>query len=491
MNQAQFNQNLVALPGLLQGAAAGGHGIGNAAALKTLFNQIKTDFIAADAAGAAALRLARGVIPAGSYDGQYITLAPDGQTVIKPDNFTTWVNDESLFRNFDGTQTVRFPAGNVANATLDNLCGPAPGGMFTSVAALKYVLSYYPANNNRIKLPKLTTINVGSAGYTNAITTMVNAGMIPTATTAVTDAYIATIQGVALRNTILPQFSPNPTGVRTCVSTTTGRADLGACPTLSSADAANLSKWGRRSEVNLPTSWTTPPNFLHYTDIKLADGARFNDTPGQFGVARTTTDNSAVLIVTCQPAPRGFFSRQRIDPNHTSFIDYDTSNFILPPGWRISRRLYDGMIVYTSTENITQTYFPDGTYHKVSGNNIYANRPYLTACAATALAKLDAAVFGTLDQESKFRAAELFCCIKLAIQIRDSTMIVLGGGGNNAQLKMQVPRLDRLYSKKSYKNHRRTKNKNRNKSKSMSMFKSAKRTFYRTNKRNKTSRHYH
>jgi hypothetical protein len=483
MNQQTFNANLVALPGLIQGAA-GNHGIADAAALKTLFNQIKTDFNAADAAGAAALRLARGVIPAGSYDGQYITLAPDGQTVIKPANFTTWVNDESLFRNFDGTQTVPFPTGNAANATLGDLSV----SMFGSVADLNYALSYYPDNNNRIKLPKLVTTNVRSQGYTVEIAALTAGGgatysqaMVPAATLQNTDEVIRNLE-VPDQSSKLKIFSPHPTGVSTCVSTRTGRADLGTCQTLSPADAANLSVWGVRTlETNVKTSWATPPNFLHYTDIKLADGARYNDTPNRFQVARTTTDNSAVLIVTCEPAPRGFFSRQRIDPNHTSFIDYDKSNFILPSGWRISRRLYDGMIVYTSPENITQTFFPDGTFHKPSGNNKYVNRPFLTACAMTALAKLNDNMFDTLDQQAKFRAAEFFCCVKLANRIRNNGF-VLGGGSEN--------KIPRLHFKKSYKNHRRTKNKNRNKSKSMSMFKSAKRAFYRTNKRNKTSKKY-
>jgi hypothetical protein len=485
MNQAQFNQNLVALPALLQGAAAGGNGIANAAALKTLFNQIKTDFDAVDAAAAAALRAAGGLIPPGSYDGQYITLAPDGQTVIKPANFTTWVNDESLFRNFDGTQTVRFPSGNVANATLDDNLSLT---MFASVANLNYALSYYPDNNNRIKLPKLVTENVRGQGYTDAITALVNGAaapytqaMVPAATVAHTDEVIGNLEAPD-QSSKLKIFSPHPTGVSTCVSTRTGRADLGTCPTLSPADAANLSVWGVRTlETNVKTSWATPPNFLHYTDIKLAEGARYNDIPNRFQVARTTTDNSAVLIVTCEPAPRGFFSRQRIDPNHTSFIDYDKSNFILPSGWRISRRLYDGMIVYTSPENITQTFFPDGTFHKPSGNNKYVNRPFLTACAMTALAKLSNATFNALDQQAKFRAAEFFCCVKLANRIRNNGF-VLGGGSEN--------KIPRLHFKKSYKNHRRTKNKNRNKSKSMSMFKSAKRAFYRTNKRNNTSKKY-
>ena len=481
MNQATFNANLVALPALIQGAA-GGHGIGNAAALKTLFNQIKQNFNAADAAGAAALRLAGGVIQPGSYDGEYITLAPDGQTVIKPANFTTWINDESLFRNFDGVLNVPFPTGG-AQATLDDLSL----AMFASVANLTYALSYYPDNNNRIKLPKLVTENVRGQGYTDGITSLVNGAaapytqaMVPDATVPHTDEVIRNLEPLD-QISKLKIFSPHPTGVSKCVSTRTGRADIDSCPTLSAADAANLSVWGRRTLETNKTSWATPPNFLHYTDIKLAEGARYNDIPGRFQVARTTTDNSAVLIVTCEPAPRGFFSQQRIDPNHTSFIDYDKSNFILPSGWRISRRLYDGMIVYTSPENITQTFFPLGTFHKPSGNNKYANRPFLTACAMTALAKLSNARFNALDQQAKFRVAEFFCCVKLANRIRNNGF-VLGGGSEN--------KIPRLHFKKSYKNHRRTKNKNRNKSKSMSMFKSAKRAFYRTNKRNRTSKKY-
>jgi hypothetical protein len=160
---------------------------------------------------------------------------------------------------------------------------------------------------------------------------------------------------------------------------------------------------------------------------------------------------------------------------------------MLPTGWRISRRLYDGMIVYTGPDNITQTHFPDGTFYKKSGSYSYIERPFLTKCAEVALAKLSDVAFANVPLETKHRAAELFCCIKLAIKIKAGIQPQLGGGGNNAQLKMQIPR---LYSKKSYNNNRRTKNKNRNKSKSksMSMFKSAKRAFYRTNKRNKTSR---
>ena len=491
MDQQTFNLTLLALPALIQ-AAPGQHNIVNPQALKDAIDQAKTALATADAAGAAAARLAGGPVQPGSYDGEYINL--QGDTVIKPADFTTWINNESLLANFNRNTLLQLPDIAQNNAyTLDELAE----GMFTSRNNLNFALSYYPANNNRIKLPNLVTSNVTSASYTTAINTIKNAAagsgltsaMVPVVLpgggaandiAAITAAVPVTNQGideVSRDANLLAPFQPHPTGVRTCVSTRTGRADLSTCPTLSPADATNLTAWGRRMETNT-TSWSTPPNFLHYTDIKLAQGATYNDLPSKFQVARTTTDNSAVLIVTCNAAPRGLFSRKRIDPNHTSFIDYDTSNFILPSGWRISRRLYDGMVVYTSPENITQTFFPSGTFHKVSTINRYQERSYLTACAAVALAKLDNGMFAGINQDTKFRAAELFCCIKLAIRIQNSNMVI---GGN---------KIPRLHFKKSYKNNRRTKNKNRNKSKSMSMFKSAKRAFYRTNKRNRTSKKY-
>jgi hypothetical protein len=429
---------------------------------------------------AAAARAAGGPITPGTYSGTYINEV--GSTVIKPANFTAWANGESLLNNFDGTTLTTIPGSAGARNSLAILSGPA--GMFASEAALRYALSYYPAGNNRINLPKLVTSDVRSADYENAIGNIVRSPLLPTSTVDLTNRLIGTLQ-LQVNAVILDRFSPNKGGVKSCVSSITGKIDMSSCPTLSSLDAANLGLWGRRAGETNKTAWTTPPNFLHWTDIKLTEGATYNDQPNNFGVSRTTTDGSAVLVVTCNWAPRSGFWNAKVN-SHTSFIDYDDSNFILPPGYRISRRVYDGMIVYTNQDNHTQTYFPPGTFYKVSTGNSYRERPFLTACAATALAKLSDPIFAAFGEETKFRAAELYVCIKLAIKIKSDGVLVLGGGGG-----MQIPRLDRLYSKKSYKNNRKTKNKNRNKSKSMSMFKSAKRTFYRTNKRNKTSRHYH
>lgn len=430
---------------------------------------------------AAAARAAGGPIPPGTYSGTYINEV--GSTVIKPENFTAWANGESLLNNFDGTTITTIPDGGGAGRnTLAILSGPT--GMFASEAALRYALSYYPPGNNRINLPKLVTCDVRSVDYENSIGSIVRSPLTPNSTVDITNGLIATLQLQRYAVT-LDAFAPNKGGVKSCVSNITGKIDMSSCRTLSPLDAANLSQWGIRARESNKTAWTTPPNFLHWTDIKLTAGATYNDQPNNFGVSRTTTDGSAVLVVTCTWAPRSGFWNAKVN-SHTSFIDFDESNFILPPGYRISRRLYDGMIVYTDSNNHTQTYFPPGTFYKVSTGNSYRERPFLTACAATALAKLSNPMFAGIGEETKFRAAELYVCIKLAIKIKSDGVLQLGGGGG-----MQVPRLDRLYYKKSYKNNRKTKNKNRNKSKSMSMFKSAKRTFYRTNKRNKTSRHYH
>ena len=444
------------------------------------------------AAVAAAARAAGGAVPPGTYDGQYINL--QGDTVIKPASFTTWANKESLLANFDGTAQTQFfdnaaiPALQAAAVhSLDELSQ----NMFTNRAAMASALTYYPDGNTRFKLPKLitakpeayaaslATIVAGGGALTGAAGNLPATPIAPATTFQNTDLVINDANMVAL-----PEFAPYSLGVE-AVNNMTNKMKTGTTyQNISVEDAANLKKfnfggttesyWTKMATLGqLKSHWTTPPNFLHYTDIKLKDGASYNDAPNRFQVSRTSTDASSVLVVTCMPG-------------NTSFIPFSDSNFMLPPGWRISRRLYDGMLVYTGPDNITQAHFPDGTFYKKSGGYSYIERPFLTKCAEVALAKLSAAIFANVPIETKYRAAELFCCIKLAIRIQAGFQPQLGGGGNNAQLKMQIPR---LYSKKSY-NNRRTKNKNRNKSKSksMSMFKSAKRAFYRTNKRNKTSR---
>jgi len=445
------------------------------------------------AAVAAAARAAGGAVPPGTYSGQYINLV--GDTVIKPASFTTWANNESLLVNFDGvTQTNLLAANGAAIGLVQNSLDVLSANMFLGPQAMAYALTYYPDGNTRIKLPKLITTK--PEGYATILTSLRTGLILPGAAAAlaanVTPALTDVNTDLVINSNnmkALPEFAPYSLGVE-AVNNISGKMKTGTTyQNISVEDAANLKKfnfsgttesyWTKAATFGqLKAHWTTPPNFLHWTDIKLKDGASYNDAPRRFQVSRTSTDASSVLVVTCMPG-------------NTSFIPFSDSNFMLPTGWRISRRLYDGMIVYTGPDNITQTHFPDGTFYKISGSYSYIERPFLTKCAEVALAKLSDAAFVNVPLETKHRAAELFCCIKLAIKIQAGIQPQLGGGGggggNNAQLKMQIPR---LYSKKSYNNNRRTKNKNRNKSKSksMSMFKSAKRAFYRTNKRNKTSR---
>lgn len=273
------------------------------------------------------------------------------------------------------------------------------------------------------------------------------------------------------------------------------------------------------TSVDNDSMWQFPPNCLYQSQIKMMEGYSEGTT---FAVGFATGDN---MMENC--IIKTFTKVGQVTPMKE--YPYDKANISMPTGYKIYIRRSDSMAIFIDANNKAVRQLPkdiimkfpstnrlsNDTCNNVIGNyvgsmmaapmtvvNITSNNNTVNVAAAVFPAARVLGIPGGLPgnlyisdidirQEPLNQIYDpdnlmaLRMCARIAFW-RYRAMKPQSFGGSNKMMITNISNKTRNMTKRQ----RRSKSKSKSKSKSMSMLKSAKRTFYRTNKRNKTSRRY-
>jgi hypothetical protein len=219
------------------------------------------------------------------------------------------------------------------------------------------------------------------------------------------------------------------------------------------------------------------PNFLLgevlYKDSKYETPGKLENI-GKVKVGRPLLDHPELWV--------------KIQANNDYFFPYDTNRYYLPPGYEMYERA-DGVIIYRNPNSQIEFTFPLGSYmivHIDAGgtitppikpttryleinNVVKAKMERMAGVGANGLVPY--VTFQTGNYQSSLQLVAYMANLKSLLRLPAwASLVPPPQGGRTKKLK------------------RRRAAKSKSKSKSMSMFKSAKRAFYKMNKRNKTSR---
>jgi len=271
------------------------------------------------------------------------------------------------------------------------------------------------------------------------------------------------------------------------------------------------------TDVDNMDMWQFPPNCLYQSQIKILDGYSESRTVTMgFPTGTNRFDNCVI---------KTFLKGN----NRTPIIHYpfDSSNLKMPSGWNILIRRSDSAALFIDQNGNLVKQLPSSiimklpTTHRIENNQLnngianYVGSMMQTPMTVVNITNtgnrvnVSAAVFparmfgaGALPanvwiSDHDIRAQPLNqiydlngdnlmalrMCARIALW-RYRAIKPQSTGGSN---KMMITNMS---NKTRNMNKRQRRSKSKSKSKSMSMFKSAKRAFYKTNKRNKTSRRY-
>jgi hypothetical protein len=233
-------------------------------------------------------------------------------------------------------------------------------------------------------------------------------------------------------------------------------------------DRTNLSRFPTTMNMTFSWSkddnpWRTPDNFIDFRRLKLKSGYAVTnrnnavDTHNDvyvyyFNKVGSTTQSNAVLE-----------------------IPFDTSNFMIPSGWKAYARYPDGIILYKSPAGVMQAQFPiapTGTYFKASSSAPPSD--YMLAAQAAVAnekARIDAMNLSRSETQSMY---EFAAYLGIMQEVKDNKRI--RGGTNHVTKNRRGHHRNKSVSRKS--KMTRTKGRGRARARAMSMLKSAKQRFY-------------
>jgi hypothetical protein len=240
-----------------------------------------------------------------------------------------------------------------------------------------------------------------------------------------------------------------------------------ALAALDPVDRANLSRFPTTLGMTFSWNkegnpWRTPDNFMDFRRLKLKKGYivtnRNNavDTHNDvyvyyFNKVGSTSQNNAVLE-----------------------IPFDTSNFIIPSGWKAYARYPDGIILYKSPAGVMQAQFPiapTGTFFKQSTTALPSD--YMLAAqqaVTTQKARIDAMNLSRSETQSMY---EFAAYLGIMQEVKNEKRI---RGGSHATRNRRRHHRNKSVSRKSKMTRRKGRGKGR--ARAMSMLKSAKQRFY-------------
>ena len=229
-------------------------------------------------------------------------------------------------------------------------------------------------------------------------------------------------------------------------------------------DRANLARFSSGftwSKEGNP--WRTPDNFIDFRRLKLKSGYQVTNRNNA-----VDTNNDVYVY---------YFNKVgALTMNDATLeVPFDSSNFMLPSGWKVYARYPDGALLYKSPAGVMQAEFQLGTFFKAS--SAYPVSRFEAAAQAAVVAekaRIDALNLSPDENQSMYQFAAY-----LGVMQEIKNMKRIRGGSHNIthRRRMSVKRNKKMTrSSSSSKGSRRGSRRAR----AASMLKSAKQRYYNT-----------
>ena len=248
---------------------------------------------------------------------------------------------------------------------------------------------------------------------------------------------------------------PLPTGVLSA------SADKQRAHTLDRENLEKFSRAGTWSKEENP--WRTPDNFIDFRRLLLKKGyvvtSRNNavDTQNDVYVYYFNKENAHITDAILE-------------------VPFDSSNFILPTGWKVYARYPDGVLMYNSPRGVMQAEFPPGTFFKSSTTRLIS-RFETAAQDAVAAQKRRIDAIGGLSPDEKQSMYQFAAYLGIMQEMKNFKHIRGGSHNITHRRRMSVKRNKKMTRSSSSKGSRRGRGKGR--ARAASMLKSAKQRYYK------------
>ena len=245
------------------------------------------------------------------------------------------------------------------------------------------------------------------------------------------------------------------------------KSDSAMIQTADPVDRANLARfssvftWSKEGNP-----WRTPDNFIDFRRLKLKSGYQ------------VTNRNNAVD--TSNDVYVYYFNKVgALTMNDATLeVPFDSSNFMLPSGWKVYARYPDGALLYKSPAGVMQAEFPLGTFFKES-RAYPASRFENAAQAAVVNEKRRINAIGGLSPDERQSMYQFAAYLGVMHEIKNMKRIRGGSHSHNIThcRRMSVKRNKKMTRSSSSKGSRRGRGKGR--ARAASMLKSAKQRYYK------------
>ena len=242
------------------------------------------------------------------------------------------------------------------------------------------------------------------------------------------------------------------------------KSDSNAKQNADPLDRANLARFSSSFTWSKEANpWRTPDNFIDFRRLKLKGGYQVTNRNNA-----VDTNNDVYVY---------YFNKVgALNMNDATLeIPFDSSNFMLPSGWKLYARYPDGALLYKSPAGVMQAEFPLGTFFKAS-SAYPVSRFEAAAQAAVANEKgrIDQIGLSPDENQSMYQFAAY-----LGVMQEIKNMKRIRGGSHNIthRRRMSVKRNKKM-TRSSSKGSRR--GRGRGRARAASMLKSAKQRYYKT-----------
>ena len=232
-------------------------------------------------------------------------------------------------------------------------------------------------------------------------------------------------------------------------------------------DRANLAKfsssftWSKESNP-----WRTPDNFIDFRRLKLKSGYQVTNRNN------AVDTNNDVYVYYFNKVGALTMNNAKLE------IPFDSSNFMLPSGWKVYARFPDGMLLYKSPAGVMQANFPLGTFFKASREYPVSRfEAAAQAAVATEKARIDQLDLSPDENQSMYQFAAY-----VGVMQEIKNMKRIRGGSHNIthRRRMSVKRNKKMTRSSSSKGSRRGRGRGKGRARAASMLKSAKQKYYKT-----------
>lgn len=232
-------------------------------------------------------------------------------------------------------------------------------------------------------------------------------------------------------------------------------------------DRANLARFSSSftwSKEDNP--WRTPDNFIDFRRLKLKGGYQVTNRSNA-----VDTNNDVYVYY--------FNTVGALTMNDATLeIPFDSSNFMLPSGWKVYARYPDGALLYKSPAGVMQAEFPLGTFFKASSAYPVSRFEVAAQVAvASQKARIDQIGLSPDENQSMYQFAAY-----VGVMQEIKNMKRIRGGSHNIthRRRMSVKRNKKMTRSSSSKGSRRGRGRGKGRARAASMLKSAKQRYYKT-----------